>query len=511
MLQKIQTILDEASSVKSMLTEATTKSILHEVMVLSNNILQLNKRMQMLEERLVGSPPTPRCTDGVKPDTEPELENGVPSSQQSVKSHQSDDTMIRDGRPLEHEEQEPTVWQDAASDEETGPPINPSRPKFGIQHTTGAAEMLNWTPIADLVSDEVKDRRVSKGKGSQTDRYLMKAEKRRGEVRLYGYGEGPAAKYSRDYDSVRSDTQVSGSDASWPPVFSDPPFDYIATRIPGRWIPEDWFGHRSKDEQLGGYTPEGTLDLREHVVHRLVKNYMDKMNILHPILTQSEVNRLVKDFLAEVKLQDGKSSSSVSKPVPPTFVNSPTLPSVLGKRSRDQQQDTPKPNTRLPLPQRSPANAVVLLMLGIGKIMEAKRIPEVCWGDKNMSSSDLRKVKGSASPDHSSPSSPISSSQPSPHSQNIPPLAPTSMSLAEDEQNSITGKPRPTKNSDVLHGMAYVAAATDIIGNELSGSTIRHIQADILAALYFGQLVRPVQSHAFLHLASRAIQEEIRL
>jgi hypothetical protein len=52
--------------------------------------------------------------------------------------------------------------------------------------------------------------------------------------------------------------------------------------------------------------------------------------------------------------------------------------------------------------------------------------------------------------------------------------------------------------------------ATDIIGNQLGGNDLLHVQANILASLYQGQLGRVMESHGFLAAACRAIQVQLR-
>ena len=59
-----------------------------------------------------------------------------------------------------------------------------------------------------------------------------------------------------------------------------------------------------------------------------------------------------------------------------------------------------------------------------------------------------------------------------------------------------------SRNLDVIPGLAYAAFATDILGNEISKSTLHHVHANILASLYFGQLACPVYSYQLIINAS---------
>jgi hypothetical protein len=62
------------------------------------------------------------------------------------------------------------------------------------------------------------------------------------------------------------------------------------------------------------------------------------------------------------------------------------------------------------------------------------------------------------------------------------------------------GRPR---NIDILPGMAYFAYATDILGNQQGGHTVAHAQAMILAALYLSQFARVLESWSWINNACR--------
>jgi hypothetical protein len=66
------------------------------------------------------------------------------------------------------------------------------------------------------------------------------------------------------------------------------------------------------------------------------------------------------------------------------------------------------------------------------------------------------------------------------------------------------------RNLDVIHGLDYFATATDIIGNQLGGASLRHVHANILAGLYHGQLGRVVESFAYIAHASKIILTILR-
>jgi len=62
------------------------------------------------------------------------------------------------------------------------------------------------------------------------------------------------------------------------------------------------------------------------------------------------------------------------------------------------------------------------------------------------------------------------------------------------------------RNLDVLPGLPYFLLATNIIGNQLGGNSLLHVRALILAGLYYAQLGRVLESHAYIFHASRALQ-----
>ncbi len=65
-------------------------------------------------------------------------------------------------------------------------------------------------------------------------------------------------------------------------------------------------------------------------------------------------------------------------------------------------------------------------------------------------------------------------------------------------------------NIDVVHGLGYFACATRILATHLSGTSIQHIHANLLAALYYGRLVRPLESWVYIRRAGHALQHWIQ-
>ena len=75
----------------------------------------------------------------------------------------------------------------------------------------------------------------------------------------------------------------------------------------------------------------------------------------------------------------------------------------------------------------------------------------------------------------------------------------------------MTEEPFPgARNVDVIPGLAYYAQATDILGNCHGGNDLAHVQANLLAGLYAGQLARTFESWSWIHTACRACRYLVR-
>jgi hypothetical protein len=62
---------------------------------------------------------------------------------------------------------------------------------------------------------------------------------------------------------------------------------------------------------------------------------------------------------------------------------------------------------------------------------------------------------------------------------------------------------------DVIPGLAYFAVAAGILGELPGGGDVAHIQANLLAGLYMGQLARIIASHFFISNACKACQVRV--
>ena len=66
------------------------------------------------------------------------------------------------------------------------------------------------------------------------------------------------------------------------------------------------------------------------------------------------------------------------------------------------------------------------------------------------------------------------------------------------------------RNYDVIPGLEYFALATDILGSQLGGISLKHVYAWVLAGLYHGQLARAVESWSYIKQGCTVLQEVMR-
>ncbi|KAI5308047.1 hypothetical protein KEM55_006713 [Ascosphaera atra] len=204
------------------------------------------------------------------------------------------------------------------------------------------------------------------------------------------------------------------------------------------------------------------------------------MHILHPILEENSLRRLVDDFVHNYSLNARGPLAGKPRGLSATNQGRTT------KRKRSLEDDgdgqcQSGERTAHSTIHRSIENAIVLLVLALGAICT--------WKD------DLPGfVQDGFNPLQSSPLSPSRKLQ--------------RRSQAESPR-SHTLRMMP-KNVDNIPGMAYYAFASDILGSHEGRTDLPFAQACILAGLYAGQVAHPFTSHAWLSKASRACQMLVR-
>lgn len=343
----------------------------------------------------------------------------------------------------------------------------------------GASDLLNWPGIRELVPPNIK---LS---------YVMDGEVERGLLRLYGCGEGEDKADGHDGAPSPSNSSSSGR-VDEENSTSSPSGVWGIGQLPHR----DPHIHPAHDH-AGGVTPDGELLLSKKVVDANVKSYLDRMHILHPFLDTRVLRKMVHAFKLKHSFD---------------YVVNPLLQQSIGTKRKRETSESPSSMTeespvhsiphynsgRAPVRAAQPiehsiSNAIVLLVIALGKICAYnKPLP---GPPKSSNLPSMVKIPqpfmgyGDLPPSSSAPASPFS--------------APTHANGVSSGQavSQFQGK-----NMDVMPGLAYFAKAADILGELAGGVDVSHIQANLLAGLYMGQLARIIPSHWYIANACKACQ-----
>lgn len=398
---------------------------------------------------------------------------------------------------------------------DSGPGVIPEFP-IAIEHSTAAHRLLRWPSISALVKQSKLVRQVRED-------YVMEHEELKGVLRVYGRGEG------KDYldggqPGVASPATSSTSGRSEETAEARSP----ASPPEGLWGTD--LGSSNTVEpritsSIGGLTPENHLKLDPKTLRRLLQSYLENIHILHPFLDKGRLTRMVERF----SMRYNPSEQNLTKLL---FSGPATTGSILdgshraAKRklsdgySRNFVQEPgsiPQPPSPRITPEKSPANAIVLLVMALGKICEWKDplpgpVPEHS-GDTPV---PLRTYTPSRAQTDSppplslrqSPTSSMPTATSMPASSTISGLRLTNYSpRSSTEEGSASPAPR---NVDVIPGLAYYAKATDILGNVHGSNELANVQANLLAGLYAGQLARSFESWSWIHSACRACRYLVR-
>lgn len=388
---------------------------------------------------------------------------------------------------------------------EPGPVVRPGAVSIPVNHTTLAAFLLRWRPIEFLVGDILESENVK-----YIGEFPIRQEEKRGLLRIWGRGEGLESSLRVD----KADKEAL-RDAGVMEMLDD--VSDTGAPSPG----DCWGGIGSSPAPVDG-KPVIALqapDFSENVVWKYVKSYQDNIQNMHPLIIPLELKAMVKIFLDTV--QQTASSRSSRNPNVAKFVATPAAQPEAGvKRKRSPgpegaESPSASPKSSKPVFQRSINNALVLLVLALGKICLVKeKIPDV--------------VPVSEPPQHGSPlarngypASPVQGSSPSyavhSHSAGLPSPkdgmerpGPSRRASFQGVGTAMKGATSLKRNMDVIPGLDYFAYATDILGGHIAGTSLRHIHAYILAGLYHGQLGRVLESYAYIKEAGFALQAKLR-
>ncbi len=398
---------------------------------------------------------------------------------------------------------------------DSGPGFIPEFP-IPIEHGTAAHRLLRWASISALVKQSKLVRQVRED-------YVMEHEELKGILRVYGRGEGKdyldggqpgAASPATSSTSGRSEeTAEARSPASPPEGLWGTDLDSVNNVEP------------RITNSIGGLTPENHLKLDPKTLRLLLQSYLDNIHILHPFLDKGRLTRMVERF----SMRYNPSEQNLTKLLFSGPANAGTTfdsTHRAGKRklsdgySRNFGQESsslPHPPSLKITPEKSPANAIVLLVMALGKICEWKDplpgpVPEHS-GDAPAPSRTYTSSRAQTdSPPllslRQSPTSSLPSVMSIPVHSPIPGIRPTNFS-PRSSTDETSGSPAP-RNIDVIPGLAYYAKATDILGNVYGSNELANVQANLLAGLYAGQLARTFESWRWIHSACGACRYLVR-
>lgn len=417
---------------------------------------------------------------------------------------------------------DPEAVQEVARDDDIedenppGPPVVPEQPSIPINHTTVASMLLKWDSIRVLVQRHLDRERIK-----YISEFPIQQEQRRGLLRLYGRGEGSDNKFFDREASLEREPWV-------PPEAYD---DNAYSDAGGGSSPPDCWGTTgglspisSATSRAGSHPRAALWDFSEDKVWTYVQSYKDNIQNMHPLIVPNRLDALVKIFLSHVEHSKTRHKSEA---VVAGYVET-SGSGYKRKRSpapdgMNNSQSTPRISSGEPRIERTIHNALVLLVLALGKIsLHKTSIPDPAALSASEPPSNLNSPMishhaysgrngypaSAASPMQGSP--PLTShhynSGPSPTDGFHHGTSSRRASVGASTAALPTPKPMPRqRNMEIIPGLDYFSLATDILGNQNAGHSMRHVHARILAGLYYGQLGRVMESYAEIKNASYAL------
>jgi hypothetical protein len=358
-------------------------------------------------------------------------------------------------------------------------------------HHTGAQHLFQWPYIVDYF----------KNAGITSAEYVVEETERSGTLRPYGFSH-------IENGQILDAAQDEGWDEyTKEQIVEDPLEDMWGNGLSTRGL--------NNPPNIGGGNPDGSLDLVQDTVWRLYDSYMRNMWVLHPFLDAKWLNAKIEEFVNNHSphfVQQTHSEGHFAVPGMPASGGRPGTPgSTIGKRKRQSNASedgvdyAPQENHRRwqapkKTPDRSMQNAIILLVLALGKVLMEERFLLEEFSTKT----------GSTDPSESShANSPYDASKPSPRSHtgyenasSPGDIKAAAMARAASYEGHKPRRPRKNgrvPNTELFPGLAYFAHASDILGNNLGGNSIMHGQAFLLAGIYYGQLGRVTESWSWIN------------
>jgi hypothetical protein len=399
------------------------------------------------------------------------------------------------GHPAPRDREASVQQGDAKKDPTTGE--DQGSKNLEVDHSVGVHRLLRWTSIRRLLSyPEVLRTLHIKDIKSLNEDFVMQTEQQKGILRVYGRGQGPDR-----YEGTSSNL----SNPSTPTAMED----LTCGGSPGASPPEVWgrglglpnvvngrYSNNTSDDHPGGLNWDGSLRMDSATMDGLLTSYLDNLHILHPFLSRTRLKRMFDRVRGQANphlraaggtfIEPGKSRSRKRK------LSSGGSP-MEGTGSDSNRPDEPYYEHRV-------STAIVLMVMALGKICQAKRplpgpVPDF---PRDASSTSAPSPFGQGSPNiKASPmriTSPASSLSSQPHINQ--------MRLHDSSPAEVAR--RDDRNVDVIPGLAYYAKGAEILGTLQGGNGLAHVQAMLLASLYCGQLASSLEAWSWLSQAGRA-------
>lgn len=325
------------------------------------------------------------------------------------------------------------------------------------EHTTAAHKLLiAWDAIRPFYEGIIDQDHVKN--------YVWHEETQRGQLRLFGQGEG--------HDGLSAGDSPPGMSNQMAIDHSTPEHGILGD---GAW----GFGFDSPLEtpfsNAGGLNSDGTLCLDYGVCHRLFKSFMDNIWVMHPIFNPRSLNESFDKFARRYCRDDGSSGPSMSESADVKHEVPHKFRATKRKRSDGEDEHdsshyrhgSASESRRRPV-ERSINNAVMLLVFALGRICEHKDpVP-----------------------------APVNPNQ-APHEQ--------PETLSNGTTAGSAGRyARKPRNVDKIPGAAYYAYAIGILGEQYGAPDLAHVHGRLLAGLFMGQMARAIDSWSWIHAACTA-------
>ncbi|RKU39804.1 hypothetical protein DL546_000126 [Coniochaeta pulveracea] len=350
-------------------------------------------------------------------------------------------------------------------DEYTGLPVVPGQPTMSHNHTT-TSSLLNWNSVRQLIQHHLQD-----GENTYNESFPLQQEQKRGVLRLYGHGE--------DSPHEWADMETSLKQEVAPGVHGNNSYADVSVLTPASsWTPVSG-RTRTSAGTLRDSSNSPLLEFSEDKVWMYVQSYEDNIQNMHPLIAPNDLKTYVRQFLDNVQRVESNTRSQLTKR--PTSRNTETT----RKRPRVSE---PSQTSELPGPlvDRSIHSGLVLLILSLGKVCLCRtRIPDPLSASEPITSDNPVVYNAGLSTPMDSCNSNSASLQRLPY----------------QEGGRLPTPAHPKDNMKLIPGLEYFAIATDILGNQLGGTTIKHVYASILAGFYYNQLGRVLEAYSHIHHA----------